>query len=92
MLDNSLTYRVGRPELTGVPIYFCDPRSPGQCGSNENANKLLRQYFPKGTNLASFTQAELDKVARDLNNRPRKRYGYATPNERLAELTVASTG
>lgn len=78
--------------LTGVPIYFCDARSPWQRGSNENANKLLRQYFPRGTNLATFTQAQLDAVARELNNRPRKRYGYATPNERLAELTVATTG
>jgi IS30 family transposase len=76
---------------TGMPIYFCEPRSPWQRGSNENANKLLRQYFPKGTSLAGYTQAHLDKVAQALNDRPRKRYNYATPNERLKTLTVAMT-
>lgn len=76
---------------TGMPIYFCEPRSPWQRGSNENANKLLRQYFPKGTSLAGYTQAHLNKVAAALNDRPRKRYNYATPNERLETLSVAMT-
>ncbi|UKA64582.1 IS30 family transposase [Arthrobacter sp. FW306-04-A] len=76
---------------TRMPIYFCEPRSPWQRGSNENANKLLRQYFPKGTSLAGYTQAHLDTVAAALNDRPRKRYDYATPNERLETLTVAMT-
>ena len=64
---------------TGVEVYFCDPRSPWQRGSNENTNGLLRQYFPKGKSLAGVTQAELDEVARKLNDRPRQTLGFRTP-------------
>jgi IS30 family transposase len=61
---------------TGVPVYFCDPRSPWQRGSNENTNGLLREYFPKGTEIAHYTQAELDAVAAELNGRPRQTLGW----------------
>ena len=72
---------------TGVEVYFCDPRSPWQRGSNENPNGLLRQYFPKGKSLAGGgTQAELDEVARKLNDRPRQTLGFRTPAEKLTEL------
>lgn len=71
---------------TGVEVYFCDPRSPWQRGSNENTNGLLRQYFPKGKSLAGVTQAELDEVARKLNDRPRQTLSFRTPAEKLTEL------
>ena len=76
---------------TDVQVYFCDPSSPWQRGSNENTNGLLRQYFPKGMDLTHVSQAELDHVAAELNGRPRMTLGYATPANTLFQ-TVASTG
>jgi len=71
---------------TDIDVYFCDPRSPWQRGTNENTNGLLRQYFPKGTSLAGFSQADLNRVAKKLNNRPRKTLGFQTPALKLDEL------
>ena len=75
---------------TNVKVYFCDPQSPWQRGSNENTNGLLRQYFPKRTDLSVHTQAELDKVALRLNQRPRKTLGFETPASKL-QASVAVT-
>ena len=76
---------------TQVPVYFCDPYSPWQRGSNENTNGLLRQYFPKGQDISHLTQRQLDAVALRLNTRPRETLGMETPAERFAQY-VASTG
>ena len=93
-LRRSLTWDQG-PEMrdwkqirvdTGIEVYFCDPHSPWQRGTNENTNGLLRQYFPKGTDLRTLTDADLDRVADELNDRPRKRLGFYKPSERIAEL------
>jgi IS30 family transposase len=75
---------------TDIAVYFCDPQSPWQRGSNENANRLLRQYVPRGTDFALHSQAELNKVARRLNERPRKTLDFETPAERISQC-VAST-
>jgi len=75
---------------TDVAVYFCDPRSPWQRGSNENTNGLLRQYFPKGVDLSGYTQRQLDAVARKLNTRPRKTLGWKTPAAMLGKLCTGS--
>ena len=97
-LRRSLTWDRGREMAkhkeftvaTDVQVYFCDPQSPWQRGSNENTNLLLRQYFPRGTDLSPFTQAQLDQVSLRLNQRPRKTLGFQTPADKL-EASVAST-
>ena len=98
-LNKSLTWDRGKEMAdhkrftlaTDVQVYFCDPRSPWQRGSNENTNGLLRQYMPKGIDISSYSQAKLNAVARQLNERPRKTLGFQTPAERFSQ-TVALTG
>jgi IS30 family transposase len=76
---------------TDVQVYFCDPQSPWQRGSNENTNGLLRQYFPKGIDVSGFTQAQLDEVARRLNERPRKTLNFETPIERYRQAVALTS-
>lgn len=74
--------------VTGVPVFLCDPASPWQRGSNENTNGLLRQYFPKGTDLSIHSAEELARVTDELNTRPRKTLGWQTPAQKLLDALL----
>jgi len=99
-LRNSATWDQGKEMAehasftvkTGIDVYFCDPHSSWQQGSNENTNGLLCQYFPKGTDLSGYTQAELDAVADEFNNRPRETHGWLKPTEVLNKFLVKAGG
>ena len=93
-LRRSLTWDRGREmaahadltAATSCPVYFCDPKSPWQRGSNENTNGLLRQYLPKRTSFAGYSQKELDAIATKLNGQPRQTLDWMTPSQKLAEV------
>src|SRR5206468_2293366 len=96
-LRRSLTWDQGREMAQHIEfsidtdvVYFCDPHSPWQRGSNENTNGLLRQYFPKGTSLRRYSQEDLDAVAASLNNRPRMTLDWMKPSEKLAEFLAVT--
>jgi len=99
-LRKTLTYDQGKEMAqhdslardTCMRIFFADPHAPWQRGANENTNGLLRQYFPKGTSLSGFDQADLDLVADSLNGRPRKTLDFATPNEQFSSLLAECAG
>ena len=71
---------------TKIKVYFCDPRSPWQRGTNENTNRLLRQYMPKKTDLSTHSQVDLDQIAKELNERPRKTLNFLSPADKLSEV------
>jgi len=76
---------------TDIQVYFCDPQSPWQRGSNENTNGLLRQYMPKGIDLSGYSQPQLNAIARQLNQRPRKTLGFHTPTEMFSERVALTS-